>query len=192
MIALRQVEPRVVFAVVGLGGALALRLGLMTLQGGTAGPALAFSVALLLIALLAGKVRVELSLRAIVIGLLGALILVAMPAWLRLSGAEPMLIWPAGALAWWAPAVVLVAIAEEILLRGVLFSLILDRQGTVAAVAATSVLFSLIHVPLYGWQALPLDLAVGVCLAGLRLAGRGVAAPAIAHAAADLAGWWLL
>jgi hypothetical protein len=44
-----------------------------------------------------------------------------------------------------------------------------------------------LHVPFYGLQVLPLDLAVGVLLGGLRQLSGGVAA----HAVADLAGWWL-
>ena len=59
------------------------------------------------------------------------------------------------------------------------------------AVAVTSLAFALIHVPLYGWHVVPLDFAVGVWLAGLRLASGGVAAPAIAHSLADLATWWM-
>jgi hypothetical protein len=47
------------------------------------------------------------------------------------------------------------------------------------------------HVPLYGWQVVPLDLGVGVWLAGLRLATGGVAAPALAHWIADLSTWWI-
>jgi hypothetical protein len=47
------------------------------------------------------------------------------------------------------------------------------------------------HVPLYGWHVMPLDLAVGLVFGGLRLATHGVAAPAAAHAVADLATWWL-
>jgi hypothetical protein len=47
------------------------------------------------------------------------------------------------------------------------------------------------HVPLYGWHVVPLDLGVGLWLAGLRLATGGIAAPAIAHTIADLATWWL-
>jgi membrane protease YdiL (CAAX protease family) len=54
------------------------------------------------------------------------------------------------------------------------------------------VLFALIHLPLYGVGALPLDLAVGLLLGGLRIISGGVLAPAIAHVIADLAGGWLL
>jgi hypothetical protein len=46
-------------------------------------------------------------------------------------------------------------------------------------------------VPLYGWGAVPLDLAVGVWLGGLRLVTGGWAAPAVAHTFADLAAGWL-
>jgi len=55
----------------------------------------------------------------------------------------------------------------------------------------TSVAFALMHVPLYGWHVVPLDLGVGIWLGGLRLLGRGVAAPALAHVLADLVTWWL-
>ena len=55
----------------------------------------------------------------------------------------------------------------------------------------TSVVFALLHVPLYGWHVVPLDLGVGLWLAGLRLISGGVAAPAVAHVVADLATWWL-
>ena len=49
----------------------------------------------------------------------------------------------------------------------------------------------LLHVPLYGWGSLPLDLAVGVFLGVLRALTGSLAAPAAAHVLADLAGWWL-
>jgi hypothetical protein len=48
------------------------------------------------------------------------------------------------------------------------------------------------HVPLYGVGALPLDLAVGLLLGGLRIVSGSVLAPAIAHVLADIAGGWLL
>jgi hypothetical protein len=43
----------------------------------------------------------------------------------------------------------------------------------------------------YGWAVVPLDIAVGVWLGTLRAVTGTVAAPAIAHSLADLAGWWL-
>jgi hypothetical protein len=39
---------------------------------------------------------------------------------------------------------------------------------------------------------LPLDLAVGLLLGGLRIVSGGVLAPAVAHVVADLVGGWLL
>ena len=59
------------------------------------------------------------------------------------------------------------------------------------AVAFTTIAFALLHVPLYGWHVVPLDLGVGLGFAGLRLLTKGIAAPAAAHAVADLATWWL-
>jgi hypothetical protein len=59
------------------------------------------------------------------------------------------------------------------------------------AVVATSLVFALIHVPLYGWHVVPLDLGVGLLLGGLRLVTGGVTAPAAAHTIADVATWWL-
>jgi membrane protease YdiL (CAAX protease family) len=58
-------------------------------------------------------------------------------------------------------------------------------------VILTSAVFALMHVPLYGWHVVPLDFAVGLGLAGLRLTTRSLVAPAAAHAVADLATWWL-
>ena len=56
---------------------------------------------------------------------------------------------------------------------------------------AWAMAFALLHVPVYGWHVLPLDLAVGCGLGALRLLTGGVTAPAVAHVGADLAGWWL-
>jgi membrane protease YdiL (CAAX protease family) len=63
--------------------------------------------------------------------------------------------------------------------------------GDGVAIAGAAAAFALLHVPLYGWRALPLDLAVGVVLGLLRRRAGSATAPAIAHAAADLAGWFL-
>jgi len=110
-----------------------------------------------------------------------------------LAGVErvPGLGRPAAAFVPWALVTVLVASAEEAVLRGVLFDRIAHAGGVVLALAVTTCAFALLHVPLYGWQVVPLDLAVGLCLGGLRVATRSVAAPAAAHVVADLATWWL-
>jgi membrane protease YdiL (CAAX protease family) len=123
-------------------------------------------------------------------------VLIAVPAWLRLTGVAPAGGWPKNSFLPWAAIVTLVAVAEEALLRGVLFSAVRaaaadTRFATYLAVGVTSTSFALLHVPLYGWAVVPLDLAVGVWLGGLRVLSGGVTAPATAHALADLAGWWL-
>jgi membrane protease YdiL (CAAX protease family) len=97
-----------------------------------------------------------------------------------------------GAIALWTPLVAVVAVSEEVVLRGVLFDAVCDWGGDGVALGATTVLFALIHVPLYGVGSLPLDLAVGLLLGGLRIVSGGVLTPAIAHVIADLAGGWLL
>jgi membrane protease YdiL (CAAX protease family) len=98
---------------------------------------------------------------------------------------------PAAPFLLWALITIVVASAEEAVLRGVLLDRLEAVAGLAPAVAVTTVAFALIHVPLYGWHVVPLDLAVGLVLAGLRLSTAGLAAPAAAHAVADLATWWL-
>jgi membrane protease YdiL (CAAX protease family) len=82
-------------------------------------------------------------------------------------------------------------VAEEVLLRGVLFAEIGEALGTAAAVVLTAIAFALLHVPLYGPGVLPLDLAVGLWLGTLRVVSGSVTAPAAAHTLADIAAWWL-
>jgi membrane protease YdiL (CAAX protease family) len=99
--------------------------------------------------------------------------------------------WLASGVGPWAAITVLVATTEELVLRGVLFEAIDRPTGGAIAVVATSLAFALMHVPLYGWHVVPLDLGVGLFLGGLRVVSRGVTAPAAAHIIADLATWWL-
>ena len=98
---------------------------------------------------------------------------------------------PAAPFLSWVGATILVATAEEVLLRGVLLDRIQRAGGLVPAVLLTSAVFALMHVPLYGWHVVPLDFAVGLGLAGVRLTTRGLIAPVVAHSVADLATWWL-
>jgi len=126
---------------------------------------------------------------SLILGAATAAVLVALPAWLHPATAGIVGIRPQP-WAVWAGVTVLVALAEEVLLRGVLFDRALGAAGPIAAVALTSVAFALLHVPLYGVGVVPLDLAVGVALGGLRLVSGGVTAPATAHVLADLATWW--
>ena len=123
------------------------------------------------------------------LGSLGALVLCVPAALRHADGVMPVS--PLGGYLPWALGVVVVAVAEEALLRGSLFAAIDRRAGTAAAIGVTSLAFALLHVPLYGWGVVPLDLAVGVWLGALRATTGSVTAPALAHALADLAGWWL-
>jgi membrane protease YdiL (CAAX protease family) len=68
---------------------------------------------------------------------------------------------------------------------------LLRRTAPGLAAAIAAVAFAALHVPLSGWVAVPLDLAVGVWLGGLRLRSGGAGAPALTHTLADVASWWL-
>ena len=128
--------------------------------------------------------------RSVAMGLAAAGALIAIAAVARARGPWIPLD-PAAALLSWAQVTILVATAEELVLRGALFDAAEEAVGTAGAVAVAAVAFALLHVPLYGWAVVPLDLGVGVLLGGLRILTGGVTAPAIAHAVADLAAWWL-
>lgn len=99
---------------------------------------------------------------------------------------------PLDRVGWWGALVIAVAVSEEVLLRGVLLDAVSRAAGPVAGAAVAAVAFAALHVPLYGWGAVPLDLAVGIWLGGLRLVAGSVAAPALAHSLADLGAPWLL
>ena len=120
----------------------------------------------------------------------GGLVLVAVPllvgpASRAVTGmrAEPFVAWLA--------VTALVATAEEAMLRSAILSALDEAGGPVLAVIGSSTAFALMHVPLYGWGVVPIDLAAGVLLAGLRYLSGGIAAPTVAHLIADLATWWL-
>ncbi len=124
------------------------------------------------------------------LGLAGGTALVALAVATRWPG--PWLPFdPAPAFVPWAAVTILVATAEEVVLRGALFRALADGAGWTAALLGTSILFAVLHVPLYGWHVVPLDLGVGLFLGGLRLLTGGTVAPAVAHVVADLATWWI-
>jgi membrane protease YdiL (CAAX protease family) len=191
VVALRRADPRIA---VGLGG-LAVAAGVRMAVAGTSGAASlpAGVVFAALVAAVAALTRDGALSRPrvgpVVVGGAGALVL-CVPAALR-HAADGAASWSASGYLPWAVVVVAVASAEEALLRGSLYRAVEQRAGAVAAVALTSVAFALLHVPLYGWGVVPLDLAVGVWLGVLRAVSGSVVAPAVAHSLADLAGWWL-
>jgi membrane protease YdiL (CAAX protease family) len=130
---------------------------------------------------------------AVCFGVVGALVLTLVPLLVRLPGADAVQLAPRpdATFSTWAIVTILVATSEEACFRGVLFESLLRDRGVLVTVAWTSLAFALIHVPFYGWGALPIDLAAGVWFAGLKLTTGRVAAPAVAHALADLVTWWL-
>ena len=183
----RIVRPTVILA--GLAAVVGMRWA-ATVAGVAGGVAigLVFGFGLLVVALATGWRPLLGRRSSIAIGVAGGTVLVVLA--LTRSGQLPWLAPPAAFIPWVA-VTILVASAEELVLRGALFDELEGSVGTLAAVLVTSVVFALMHVPLYGWHVVPLDLGVGLWLAGLRLATGGIAAPAIAHAVADLATWWL-
>ena len=128
------------------------------------------------------------SARSIVIGLAGGAAIVAIPLAVHTIAAPVFRPEP---FAVWAVVTCLVAAGEEAMLRGAILDRARAVAGLIPAVLFTSALFALVHVPLYGWGVVPVDLGAGLVLCGLRLLSGGIAAPAIAHALADLATWWL-
>lgn len=79
----------------------------------------------------------------------------------------------------------LAALAEEALFRRLMYGWLL-RWGPVAAVGGTAVAFALVHVPTYGWVALPIDLGAGLVLSWQRWACGRWEVPAATHALANL------
>jgi membrane protease YdiL (CAAX protease family) len=109
---------------------------------------------------------------------------------LRLRNSSP--VHASGSYLSWTLLTIAVAGAEEAFLRGALFDAVHRWRGVDAAVLVAAAAFALLHVPLYGWHVLPLDLAVGLVLGAARVVAGTWTAPALAHIGADLAGWWLL
>lgn len=169
----------------GLAVAVVARAALSGPEGAASVPAAAlFALAGSALALITGW-RPGRPGAAVLWGLAGGAVLVAGPVIARtdLAGGTPTVTW--------GIVVTAVAVSEEALLRGALWAAAEKAWGPVAALALTTVVFALMHVPLYGWRALPLDLAVGLVLGGLRAWTRGWGAPALAHVIADLAGGWV-
>jgi membrane protease YdiL (CAAX protease family) len=162
-------------AIAGPAGAGSLRAGLV------------FAGVLIALAVVT-RSRAAVSVRAVVAGVIGVGVLVV-PV-LATHGVGGHLD-PTG-YPTWAAATIVVATAEEAFLRGALYDAVARAHGVDMAVVVAALAFALLHVPLYGWHVVPLDLAVGVALGALRVWTGTWTAPAIAHAGADLIGWWLL
>ena len=171
--------------------ALAVRIAL---GGGAAAAsplaAAAFSLVLLTAAAWAGARVTGMNWTAVAVGVCGAILLVALSLvglpTVQLGARASALV-----LAWWIPLVTMVAAAEELVLRGVLFDALRARSGDAVAVTVTAALFAALHLPLYGQPALGIDLSAGVFLGCVRVASGGVTAPLVAHVLADVSTAWL-
>ncbi len=171
-----------------LAGAVGVRTGLAGVAGASSVPAgLAFAAVLLAVVAVV-RPPTAMTVRVVVTGLAGALLLAA-PAVVSRGVAD---VHPAGGFTGWAVATAVVATAEEAFLRGSLFTAVERRRGIDAAVVVTAAAFAALHVPLYGWHVVPLDLAVGLALGAMRVVAGSWTAPAVAHVGADLVGWWLV
>lgn len=182
-----------VLAACGLVG-LALAVGLRVVVAGADGVhsvpgGLVFGAALLLLTATLGFRRPQLTFSQLAWGVGGAAVLCLPPLLHRLGGDGVLM--PPGAWPTWAAMVTLVAIAEEVFLRGALYDVIAAWRSHYTAIGVCAAAFALLHVPLYGWWIVPLDLAVGVFLGALRWVSGSVVAPATTHVLANLAGWWL-
>lgn len=173
--------------------AFAVAVGLRVVVGGddvarsfTAG--LVFAACLLVLSVASGT-TVPVTGRALLVGLAGTVLVCAPVTLERLFTFTP----PRGADGFltWAAVVFVVATTEELFLRGTLYDAVEEVAGAWPAVLVGAVCFALLHVPLYGWHVVPLDLAVGIVLGGLRQGTGTPAAPAVTHVLADYAGWFL-
>jgi membrane protease YdiL (CAAX protease family) len=189
VVALRALAVQAGLDPLATGAAFGLALGVLAFAGG--GELVAGAPARALARSRGATRRTTVPVAIGVIAGLGLVALVAIGAAVASHPLIPGLGRSAAPFAPWASITILVAGAEEALLRGRLFGAVQRSGGIVAAITITSVAFALMHVPVYGWHVVPLDLAVGVMLGGLRVATRSVAAPAAAHAVADLATWWI-
>jgi len=79
----------------------------------------------------------------------------------------------------------LAALAEEVWFRRLCYGLS-EPAGTAFAIAASSVLFAAVHVSIYGWSVVPLDLAAGALLGWQRAATGTWHASAFTHALANV------
>ncbi len=79
----------------------------------------------------------------------------------------------------------LAAVAEEAFFRRYLFGVLAASHGLTVAVVATAAAFALVHVTVWGWWVLPLDLAAGLVLSWQRAATGRWSVPAATHVLAN-------
>jgi membrane protease YdiL (CAAX protease family) len=184
---------RRLLAAAALGAAFAAAVVLRSVIGGSGAAqspraGLVFAVCLTSLTVAAGT-RLTVTWRDLRIGIGGAALICGPAAIGHLVAHAPM--HGFGGFGDWAPVVAVVAVAEEYFLRGAFYDALAALAGPVAAVTGSAAAFAALHVPLYGWPSVPLDLAVGLVLGVLRLRSGSAAAPAIAHTGADFGAWLL-
>jgi membrane protease YdiL (CAAX protease family) len=79
----------------------------------------------------------------------------------------------------------LAAVAEEAFFRRLVYARLLIA-GEIAAIVGSAVLFAAVHVSVYGWWVLPIDLAAGLLLGWQRHASGSWAVPAATHVFANI------
>ena len=92
-------------------------------------------------------------------------------------------------LLYWAVLLLCVGVAEEIIARGFVFTMVAGRWGTWAAIVASAALFGILHLPNDDatlMSAVGIALHSGLMLAGLLLLTRSLWAPIGAHFAWNL------
>lgn len=79
----------------------------------------------------------------------------------------------------------LAAVAEEAFFRRFVFGA-LAPGGAALALGGSAVLFAAVHVTVYGFWVLPIDLAAGLVLSWQRWASGSWGVPALTHVLANL------
>ena len=87
-----------------------------------------------------------------------------------------------------APAILtlmIAAVAEEAFFRRFLYG-ILEQRSTMLAISVSAILFALVHLPLYGIRALPINLAAGLLLSWQRWASGSWTSSMASHVFVNL------
>ena len=79
----------------------------------------------------------------------------------------------------------LAAVAEEAFFRRLVYGAF-ERHGAALAVVGSALLFAVVHVTVYGWWVLPLDLAAGLVFSWQRWATGRWTVPAATHVVANV------
>ena len=167
--------------VVGVGASLLLArawlhtLGPIARLTGLTAVLLAILAACLSVPIAPGRARLHRSV-ALTVGLAAVAVSLA-------ASGRPV---PAPLVAWALPLTLLAAVAEEALFRRAMFGA-LERRGAIVAIGSTALAFALVHVPLYGVAAFPVDLGAGLVLSWQRWSSGTWTVPAATHAVANLA-----